>query len=399
MGVLVDITTRCNMTCGHCMWSRTQQGQDMTEEIFRAALAMKPVRGFGTFSLGSGEPTVHPQFFDFLAIAIADTRWRVRVVTNGKLSAIALKVAELAGIGQIEGHLSLDRWHDPIDPAVIAAFKRDASNPSDKRAYRFCDQEDLKNVGRCDFALDKRPSCRCPVPKITVDGSVFFCGCERAISIGHVLTGWDERLAKEPRKLNCDRYALNADSDAPSKLFDGLRKISRLGVSKSRSDRRTRREMMGEIIDRVRPVFEKHGEFKVMGSFARGDENPRDVDVLFVSSSAELDLNSLISSAGGKRVRTFKTRVQFEIDGLKFELFPTRPETKGAAELYLEGPLERNMNLRREAKSRGLVWKFEGLFSSDGKAMPCVDRDSVLSMIVKEHSNEIHTHSTSQIDP
>ncbi len=226
MGLIVDITTRCNMTCAHCMWSRTAQGEDMTEEVFVATLKMEPVRGRGTLSFGSGEPTIHPLFWRFIELALADGRWGVRVVTNGKKKRTSLRLAELAKEGKLQAHLSLDEWHDPISPEVIEAFKRDPSLPNDKRGYREMVQEDLKNVGRCDFGPDQAPSCRCPVPKVRPDGSVYLCGCEEAKPIGHVLTGWDKGLVKKPSALGCSAYSAGADNKAGQKRFyEGLHQI------------------------------------------------------------------------------------------------------------------------------------------------------------------------------
>ena len=35
----LQITTRCNMRCQHCGFGCTHRGQDMTREVFKAALA------------------------------------------------------------------------------------------------------------------------------------------------------------------------------------------------------------------------------------------------------------------------------------------------------------------------------------------------------------------------
>lgn len=233
MGVIVDITTRCNMACGHCMWSRdVHTGEDMTLETFKQALSMEPVRGYGTLSLGTGEPTVHPQFWDFVDAALADERWTVRVVTNGKRTKIALKIAEMARSGVLEGHLSLDKWHDPIDPDVVEAFKRDPSLPNDRRAYRHCKDEDLKNAGRCDFGPRRGPTCRCPVPKIIPDGTVFWCGCETALAIGHVSSGWDVNLVSRPRQLGCQSFLPGADRSATRDFFGKMRLAVLTGKSR-----------------------------------------------------------------------------------------------------------------------------------------------------------------------
>jgi MoaA/NifB/PqqE/SkfB family radical SAM enzyme len=193
----------------------------MTMDTFLAVLDMEPVRGHGVLSFGTGEPTVHPQFLEMLQLAMADNRWFVRVVTNGKRKKLCLEVAALAAEGKIEGHLSLDEWHDPIPSEVVEAFKRDVSNPVDKRAYRICRPQDLKNVGRCDFGPDSRPTCRCPVPKVRPDGSVYWCGCENAVRLGDVRT-WDRTMLCDKRKLGCDGFLLGANKGATKAFFGRL---------------------------------------------------------------------------------------------------------------------------------------------------------------------------------
>ncbi len=197
----------------------------MTEEVFRAALNVEPLSSIrGVMSFGTGEPTVHTKFWDFLNLALTDGRWKIRVVTNGKRTDWALKVAELGKEGKIQAHLSLDQWHDPIKQEVIEAFKRDPSNTRDRRSYRFCEEKDLKNLGSCDFGTDKRPMCRCPVPKITVDGSIYNCGCETAVKLGHVLSGWDKTLLQDRSKLGCARYLPGSDKGENARVF-----FSRMG--------------------------------------------------------------------------------------------------------------------------------------------------------------------------
>ncbi len=57
----IQITTRCNMSCEHCCYSCTHEGEDMSLETFRNCL------GFDEYNtLGGGEPTIHPLFWQFL---------------------------------------------------------------------------------------------------------------------------------------------------------------------------------------------------------------------------------------------------------------------------------------------------------------------------------------------
>lgn len=60
------LTTRCNMSCEHCCSNCTAEGQDMSYETWGKALAFVLDWGGETISLGGGEPTLHPLFWQIL---------------------------------------------------------------------------------------------------------------------------------------------------------------------------------------------------------------------------------------------------------------------------------------------------------------------------------------------
>ena len=92
--------------------------------------------------LGGGEPTVHPQFMDFLGPAIVhnpEPELPILVVTNGKRKDIALKLAWLAKQRLIQAELSVDMFHDAISDEVLKAFEpagRHYSESSHSRDFR-----------------------------------------------------------------------------------------------------------------------------------------------------------------------------------------------------------------------------------------------------------------------
>ena len=120
------ITTKCNMTCAHCCYAATMKGRDMTLKMFKTILK----KWSGTINtgsnyivLGGGEPTMHPEFWEFVEYAQrCGYPW---LATNGSNTETALKLCEMAKTGELSCALSIDEWHDPIDPEVVKAFKDD----------------------------------------------------------------------------------------------------------------------------------------------------------------------------------------------------------------------------------------------------------------------------------
>lgn len=189
----IQITTRCNMTCAHCCYSCTKQGEDMDKATFRAALALYGEEVSFSLAIGGGEPTLHKQFMPWLFEAIcAQTmsfheEMPVFVATNGTNTKVALALAGLASKGVIYGCLSLTEWHRDQNvvptPEVIKAFRIEHI-PTTERYYN----EDLREirgeehyepyaVGRATDITDKTGCC-CDDLVVAPDGSIFACGCK-----------------------------------------------------------------------------------------------------------------------------------------------------------------------------------------------------------------------------
>lgn len=190
----LQITTRCNMTCEHCCNSCTEDGEDMSIEVFRSALEEF---GWEYVSIGGGEPTLHPLFWQFLGESIA-TFEHVWLATNGSQTQISLALAKMARKGVIGCALSQDDYHDPIDDKVIQAFTKPNSNRyldngnNDCREIRNVNGNEI-NSGRCDFGKEK--SCACPGTIIKPNGDILGCGCDDAPKLGTVFApeipeGW-----------------------------------------------------------------------------------------------------------------------------------------------------------------------------------------------------------------
>jgi MoaA/NifB/PqqE/SkfB family radical SAM enzyme len=173
------------MTCEHCCFSCNAQGDDMSKEVFHAALELCADYG-GYITLGGGEPTLHPNFREFLIEAIAADEGTLFIATNGSVKRHALLLAKLARREVIQAELSRDDWHDDIDWEVVEAFRgmiRDISNGG---------MRDPKAVGRGLTVLEIEPNgndCACSDICIKPNGDAHVCGCPDAPCIGNVFDG------------------------------------------------------------------------------------------------------------------------------------------------------------------------------------------------------------------
>lgn len=169
-----QITTRCNMACAHCCFGCGRRGVDMGLETFGAVLKCCE----GILTLGGGEPTVHPQFWTMLRLALGEGL-HVSVITNGKRSRDALKMVRAAQAHplRLSVLLSRDRFHGAISEGVVAAF-----TGLGRAAIKNC-AEPIK-AGR--WGTGNADGCPCDDLFVKPDGSVMGCGCADAVRLGDV---------------------------------------------------------------------------------------------------------------------------------------------------------------------------------------------------------------------
>jgi MoaA/NifB/PqqE/SkfB family radical SAM enzyme len=155
----------------------------MKLRVFRTACKLAYEIGT-SISLGGGEPTLHKHFWKFFGLALGSTfdTW-VWLATNGKRTEDALALAIIGRQGVASISLSLDKYHEPIDPRVVSAFdKKDDRDPADNRNIRTVNE--VIAVGRAsDWGTSD--ACRCNELFVTPDGSVYVCGCLNK-KLGHV---------------------------------------------------------------------------------------------------------------------------------------------------------------------------------------------------------------------
>lgn len=154
-------------------------------------------------SLGGGEPTLHPRFWEIVGLALGHSDemppW---MATNGSVTETAIALAHMAQRGVMGVALSLDSFHDPIDPRVLDAFDAAWFVPGmDLRQWHmrhrendlrdiYCNDGKLIEVGRAaeNGIADITDRCLCDEVFVTPDGTIYACGCQQVV-LGHVDDG------------------------------------------------------------------------------------------------------------------------------------------------------------------------------------------------------------------
>ena len=209
----IMITTRCNMACEHCCMDAKPEGIpewgiDMPQRVFKKAL--KLFEG-DHISIGGGEPTLHPMFWEFIGLSFRYTE-SIWLATNGSITEDALVLANLAQRGVLGVSLSLDDFHDSIDERVKKAFEI----PKNSYAYRECnnDSREIRKVVRILPAgrakktgvYTEEEGCACEDTFVTPNGDIWVCGC-REESLGNVFHPNLDRMVerRENEEESCSK--------------------------------------------------------------------------------------------------------------------------------------------------------------------------------------------------
>ena len=160
----------------------------MPMKVYKQAL--KLVEKFGeTISIGGGEPTVHPQFWQYLGLALGTDSEYLWMATNGKKTDDAIKLARMARKGILGVALSQDVFHEELPWQVEDAFKAGkeykcgwfhSESDHDLREIRDVSQNVI-NVGRAkrnQLGMNFK-DCVCDDLFCDPDGNIFSCGCKK----------------------------------------------------------------------------------------------------------------------------------------------------------------------------------------------------------------------------
>jgi len=108
----VQVTSRCQMTCAHCLYSCSKRGKDMSIETFRKAVDASLMYD-SPIAIGGGEPTLHPDLLVMLGIASFVSREPLFMVTNGTCQERLWHVLmDARSADRINVRVSSDIWHD-----------------------------------------------------------------------------------------------------------------------------------------------------------------------------------------------------------------------------------------------------------------------------------------------
>ena len=213
----VQITTKCNMKCAHCCFAATRSGTHMELNVFQKALSIAIDRR-DSFTIGGGEPTMHPRFFEYLKLVREESlRGNFEIspfmATNGKTYGKASRLLDILeddyelGNEAISVNLSQDDWHEPIDRRIIeryARLKRLTNNTIDFRSVKKIAPSGRGRHKQFDEMRMIGSQCACETPLVDPEGMVWSCGCKAhllgSIWDENVLDGYSEEFAHEGGK-------------------------------------------------------------------------------------------------------------------------------------------------------------------------------------------------------
>lgn len=138
---IVEITDHCNLDCPVCIVDN-KNSRSMTLAEFKRILDTL-LQGEGrldTIALSGGEPTIHPQFWDFVDLASQAEVGRVSVVTNGLRLAQSREFCEKLKAKNVYVILQMDGFNDAIHKTLRGRPLMEIKNKA------------LENLAACDIA-------------------------------------------------------------------------------------------------------------------------------------------------------------------------------------------------------------------------------------------------------
>lgn len=125
----LQLTSRCNMRCGHCCFDCTEVGTDMSTDVWNAAITTAFDQGM-SFTLGGGEPTLHPEFGHILDLVTGRLLHnyngvQVGFITNGSHTEHAMRAHEMqVDFPSFWAALSVGICHDmtKVDEQVVRLY-------------------------------------------------------------------------------------------------------------------------------------------------------------------------------------------------------------------------------------------------------------------------------------
>lgn len=222
----LQLTTKCNMKCAHCCFSCTSRGKHGDTRAILDALRFA-TQYTETITLGGGEPTLHPDFFQILEHALSEFDY-VWLATNGSQTETMFRLARIMddcdedsfaqedyctcssddceceipyirAYSKLSVDLSQDPFHDPIDERVVTLWRKRANQHAPSTFHIRDTSQHLIHQGRARKLSDyyeTRKDCMCSDRFITPTGDIKPCGCTNAPVIGNVIQGFTDEGQK-----------------------------------------------------------------------------------------------------------------------------------------------------------------------------------------------------------
>jgi wyosine [tRNA(Phe)-imidazoG37] synthetase (radical SAM superfamily) len=151
ISINLDLTTACNFRCTHCIdWDILNTAHKHREQELRSSLALMAERGLrSVIVIGGGEPTLYPNFPDFVRF-LKELELQVSIVSNGSRGDRLLEAArhmdapDWIRLSLDSGSNELFRaMHKPVSPKCdldsicewIPKIKQ--ANPKVRRGYSY----------------------------------------------------------------------------------------------------------------------------------------------------------------------------------------------------------------------------------------------------------------------
>ena len=187
----------------------------MTRDIWQRAIDTANDFDSGTISIGGGEPTLHPDFFEILQRCLWNFDY-VWMATNGSRTKVMKRLANILDMEDYQNgdhedydgicmerddqlcvELSTDYFHKPISDWVLYHWTR-RSQQTPHSGYGLRDVTKYGNgpiaVGRAKRTSSGwKDGCVCSSVFVRPDGKIKLCGCKKSPIIGDVYYGIAEK--------------------------------------------------------------------------------------------------------------------------------------------------------------------------------------------------------------
>lgn len=150
-------------------------------------------------------------------------------------------------------------------------------------------------------------------------------------------------------------------------------KCRHMDLIQSYLPKRHPRQEITKLIPEMKKMFDKIGDWEIVGSYRRGLKDSKDIDVLITCSKDEFKkaLEALQAYPDYKHTMAGNDIIRGEVLGIDFDLTRVNKEEYVTYLLYRTGPKELNIAMRGLAKSKGMKLNEHGLYDSDGNKINC----------------------------